>query len=237
MLVVLTDTLKSDRPPSACLVKRFLKVLRGSRLSKEELAHLPAAAFALGDLLLLDGVLILLGHLCVVQLGEVQREDVDCAVVRGGRDVVLVAAKLDVADLRFVGTAAEHVGAGWAVRVDLPNSDKRALLAGRREQVALAAEGHRGDAALVAHDDGFHALVRKGAHLHVAFLRVGDREHAVALGVQCAEAIRVVARVEAVNQGEVREIVDIGLHGEDDDHAAREGVSPRATLLTRLCAA
>ena len=54
----------------------------------------------------------------------------------------------------------------------------------------------------MAHDDGFGAVgLSEGSDFDVAFLGMRDGEHAGVLGVEGAEAVRIIARVEAVYQG------------------------------------
>ena len=71
----------------------------------------------------------------------------------------------------------------------------------------------------MAHDDGFSAVgLGEGSDFDVAFLGVRDGEHAGVLGVEGAEAARIIARVEAVYQGQVGKVVDVGLDGKDDNN-------------------
>ena len=62
----------------------------------------------------------------------------------------------------------------------------------------------------MAHDDGLGAIgFGERSDFDVAFLSVRDGEHAGVLGVEGAQAVRIVARVEAVYQGQVGEVVDV----------------------------
>ena len=83
----------------------------------------------------------------------------------------------------------------------------------------------------MAHNDGLGPCVREGSHLHVSLLCVGNGEHAGVLRVQCAQAIRIVARVQAVNQRQVCEVVDVGFDGEDDDHAVETKENKRCQQM------
>ena len=87
----------------------------------------------------------------------------------------------------------------------------------------------------MTHDDGFSAVgLGKGSDFDVAFLGVRDGEHAGVLGVEGAEAARIIARVEAVYQGQVGEVVDVSLDGKDDDnpiHKSKTHKSAKSELI------
>ena len=79
----------------------------------------------------------------------------------------------------------------------------------------------------MAHDDGLNSLVSEGSYLNVALLCVRDGQHASAFTVESAQAIRVIARVQAVNQRQVGEIVNIGLNCEHyDDTKDEKRINP-----------
>ena len=84
----------------------------------------------------------------------------------------------------------------------------------------MSIEGYRRDGSLVAHDNGFNALICKGSYFHVALFCVWNRQHAVSLTIKGAKAARVVTSVQAVNQCQVGEIVNVCLYSENDNHSA-----------------
>ena len=62
----------------------------------------------------------------------------------------------------------------------------------------------------MAHDDSLCTVgLGERSDLDMALLGVRDGEHAGVLGVEGAQAVRIVARVEAVYQGQVGEVVDV----------------------------
>ena len=75
----------------------------------------------------------------------------------------------------------------------------------------------------MTHDDGLGAIgLRERSDLHVALLSMRDGQHATVFGVEGAQAVRIVARVQAVDQSQIREVIDVGFDGEDDDHARKQ---------------
>lgn len=173
---------------------------------------------------------------------HVDSKHVDGVVVRGRCDEPRSAAELEVIDFCFVCSAAEHEWAGWIRCVHLPDANQSSLLAGSGQKIALFVEGHGRDGALMASNDGLDSFLGKGSHLHVALLSVGDRQSAAALAVQGAQAVGIVAGIEAVDQGQVGEVVYVSLHCENDHHSAQRNKVPRSEdignsgLLTHPCA-
>ena len=140
-------------------------------------------------------------------------------MIRRCRDIPRVPTELQVVDLGLVGTATEHKWTGRVLGVYLPDADERTLFTRCRQQVTMSIQCHRRDRSLMTHDDGFSSCVRKRSHLDTSLLCMGDGEHAGVFRVERAQAIGVVARVQAVYQGEVGKVVHVGFHCEDDDHS------------------
>jgi hypothetical protein len=71
----------------------------------------------------------------------------------------------------------------------------------------------------MTHDHGFRAIgLGERSDFHVALLSVRNGQHATVFRVERAQAVRIVAGVEAIDQCQIREVIDIGFDGEDDDH-------------------
>ena len=215
-------------------------------LEMEDCADLPfLLAFICLFFFLHNGGVGLLRVRLTARILHVNAEDVDRVVVRGGSDEARHPAELQIVDLCFVSAAAEHKWTRGIGSIHFPDADESSFLRSRGQEVAVAVEGHGCNGALVAHDDGFDAALREGPHLDVALLRVRDGEHAGALAVERAQSVRVVAGVEAVDEGEVGEVVDVGFHGEDDDDAVQGGSQqsgrkkkpPGGDRLTHPCVA
>lgn len=89
----------------------------------------------------------------------------------------------------------------------------------------MLVESHGCDRSLVACDDRLHSLLREGPHLDMALLCVRNGESAAALTVESAKPVRIVASVQTVDQSQVREVVNVGLHCEDNDNSTAKTIS------------
>ena len=83
----------------------------------------------------------------------------------------------------------------------------------------MSIESHGSDGTLMTHDNGLDPLVSEGSHLDVTFLSVRDGQHAGAFAVKGAETVRVIARVQAVDQSQICKVVHICLNGKYNHHA------------------
>lgn len=153
---------------------------------------------------------------CILYSGLVDLEYVNGGVVGRDAEVVGVLAELDVINLGFVCAAAEDAHRQWLLGVDLPYANDGSLLTRSGEKVTSFVEGHGRDGALMTLDDRLELLVgAEGANLYLAFVCVGNGEHGRTIyrvWVQGAQTKRIVAGVEAVDQREVREIIDVDFH-------------------------
>lgn len=71
----------------------------------------------------------------------------------------------------------------------------------------------------MTHYDGFDALIRESSHLYMTFFRVRDGQHTISFTVESAESVWIVACVQAIDQGEVSKVVNIGFDCENDNHS------------------
>ena len=74
----------------------------------------------------------------------------------------------------------------------------------------------------MAHDDSLNAFVRESSYLDMALLSVRNGQHACAFRVQGTQAIRIVTSVQAIDQCQISEVVNVCFDGQDDDHTVRK---------------
>jgi len=135
----------------------------------------------------------------------------DCIVVTRRRDEARVAAELEVVNLCFIGTTAEHEWACRVLRVDLPDSDERSFFTCSGQKIAASVHGHGSDGSLMTHDNGLDASICESSHFHMALLCMRDRKHTWALTVQRNQSILIVTGIEAVHEDQVLKSINIRL--------------------------
>ena len=151
-------------------------------------AHLPFLLSLCRLLLLLHrGGVRLLGTGLARSVRHIDTKHVNRVMVRSRRDISRVTAELQVVDLGFVSTTTEHEWARRGLSIYFPNADQCALFGRGGQQVAMPVESHGCDGSLMAHDHRLGPIwLRERSDFDVAFLGVGDGEHAGVLRVESA---------------------------------------------------